>query len=154
MDDKNYITEEKKQALKVELNHLKTVKRKEILESLEAAKALGDLSENAEYHQAREDQGKTEDRIHQIEYMLQSAVVVKKHSSARVEIGTTVNVKKEGSKDTTIYSIVGAEEADMAQNKISNRSPLGEALFGKSKGDVVSITTPKGLVKYTIVDIQ
>jgi transcription elongation factor GreA len=154
MDEIQYITEEKKQSLKEELNKLKNVKRKEILEALEAAKALGDLSENAEYHQAREDQGKTEDRINQIEYMLQSAVVVKKHRSNKVEIGTTVVVKKEGSKESITYNIVGSEEADMANNKISNKSPLGEALFGKSKSDVVSITTPKGLVKYTIVDIQ
>lgn len=154
MDEIHYITEEKKQSLIEELNTLKTVKRKEILESLEAAKALGDLSENAEYHQAREDQGKTEDRINQIEFMLQNAVVVKKHHSTKVEIGTTVDVKKEGAKDAVTYSIVGAEEADMSLNKISNKSPLGEALFGKSKGDSVSINTPKGLVKYTIVKIQ
>jgi len=154
MDEIKYITEEKKKALFEEINHLKTVKRKEILEALESAKALGDLSENAEYHQAREDQGKTEDRINQIEYMLQSAVVVKKHSSSKVEIGTTVLVRKENSKDTITYSIVGAEEADMTHNKISNKSPLGEALFGKSKGDVVNITTPKGIVKYTLVEIQ
>ena len=154
MDEIHYITEEKKEALIEELNHLKTAKRKEILESLESAKALGDLSENAEYHQAREEQGKTEDRINQIDYMLQSAVVVKKHHSTKVEIGTTVDVKKENSKENVTYSIVGAEEADMTKNKISNKSPLGEALFGKSKGDSVSITTPKGLVKYTIVNIQ
>ena len=154
MDEINYITEEKKQSLQNELDFLKTTKRKEILESLEAARALGDLSENAEYHQAREDQGKTEDRVHQIDHMLKNSVVVKKHSSANVEIGTTVKVKKENSKDEITYSIVGAEEADMANNKISNKSPLGEALFGKKKGDVVSIKTPKGLVKYTLVDIQ
>jgi transcription elongation factor GreA len=152
--DEISITEDKKKALQEELQYLKTVKRKEILESLEAAKALGDLSENAEYHQAREDQGKTEDRINQIEYMLQSAHVIKKHHSTKVEIGTTVKVRKENAKDTVSYSIVGAEEADMSQNKISNKSPLGEALFGKTKGDVVSITTPKGLVKYTLVEIQ
>ena len=154
MDEINYITEEKKHALQEELTYLKTVKRKEILEALDAAKALGDLSENAEYHQAREDQGKTEDRINQIEHMLNSSVVVKKHSSTHVEIGTTVKVKKEDSKDEVTYSIVGAEEADMVCNKISNKSPLGEALFGKKKGDVVSIKTPKGLVKYTLIDIQ
>lgn len=154
MDEINYITEEKKQGLIEELNYLKTVKRKEILETLQAAKALGDLSENAEYHQAREDQGKTEDRINQIEYMLQSSVIVKKHKSSKVEIGTTVSIKKDGNKDAVFYSIVGAEEADMINNKISNKSPLGIALFGKSKGDVVSVSTPKGLVKYTIVDIQ
>jgi transcription elongation factor GreA len=154
MEETNYITEEKKKALETELNHLKTIKRKEILESLEAARALGDLSENAEYHQAREDQGKTEDRINQIDHMLKSAIVVKKHSSASVEIGTTVKVRKENIKEEVTYSIVGAEEADMSKNKISNKSPLGEALFGKSKGDIVSIKTPKGLVKYTLVDIQ
>jgi len=154
MEETKYITEEKKQAFQDELNYLRTTKRKEILEALEAAKALGDLSENAEYHQAREDQGKTEDRINQIDHMLKSAVVVKKHSSASVEIGTTVKVKKENLKDEITYSIVGAEEADMVNNKISNKSPLGEALFGKKKGDVVSIKTPKGLVKYTLIDIQ
>jgi len=154
MEETNYITEEKKQALENELNHLKTNKRKEILEALEAARALGDLSENAEYHQAREDQGKTEDRINQIDHMLKNSVVVKKHSSSNVEIGTTVKVLKENSKEEVTYSIVGAEEADMNHHKISNKSPLGEALFGKRKGDVVTIKTPKGLVKYTLVDIQ
>lgn len=154
MDEINYITEDKKKALQDEFNHLKTVKRKEILEALEAARALGDLSENAEYHQAREDQGKTEDRIMQIDHMLKSSVVVKKHSSSHVEIGTTVKVKKDNSKEPVTYSIVGAEEADMTQNKISNKSPLGQALFGKKKGDVISIKTPKGLVKYTLIDIQ
>ncbi len=154
MDNTDYITEEKKKALEVELLELKSKRRKEVLEALEAAKALGDLSENAEYHQAREDQGKLEDRINQIEYMLQSATVVKKHKSDKVEIGTTVQVKKEGSKENVTYSIVGAEEADMSQSKISNRSPLGEALFGKSKGDTFTINTPKGPSKYTIVAIQ
>jgi transcription elongation factor GreA len=152
--DTEYITEEKKKALIEELNFLKSTRRKEILEALEYAKSLGDLSENAEYHQAREDQGKLEDRINQIDYMLQSAIVVKKHHSTKVEIGTTVKVKKEGAKDAIIYDIVGAEEADMVNNKISNRSPLGAALYGKVKGDKVNITTPKGLVKYTIVEIQ
>lgn len=154
MEETNYITEEKKKALIAELDNLKNVTRKEIKESLNAAKALGDLSENAEYHQAREDQGKTEDRINQIEYMLQSAVIIKKHSSSKVEIGTTVVLKKEGSKTNITYVIVGAEEADITQNKISNKSPLGQALFGKTKGGTISITTPKGLAKYTIIDIQ
>lgn len=154
MEETNYITESKKKALMEELSYLKDTRRKEVIEMLEAAKALGDLSENAEYHQAREDQGKLEDRIRQIEYMLQSAIVVKKHHSNKVEIGTTVVVKKEDSKENISYTIGGAEEADMAQNKISNKSPLGEALFGKAKGDVFSIKTPKGLAKYTIVDIQ
>lgn len=150
----DYITEEKRKALIEELAYLKGTRRKEILETLDYAKSLGDLSENAEYHQAREDQGKLEDRINQIDYMLQSATVVKKHHSTKVEIGTTVVVKKTGAKENVTYDIVGAEEADMAKNKISNRSPLGGALFGKTKGDSVSLTTPKGVVKYTIVEIK
>jgi len=154
MNEINYITEDKKQALIEELNYLKTTRRNEVLEALSSAKALGDLSENAEYHQAREDQGKIEDRINQIDHMLQSSTVVGKHSSNKVEIGTNVTVRKEGSKESITYSIVGAEEADMAQNKISNRSPLGEALFGRMKKDDILIKTPKGSSKYTIVDIQ
>jgi transcription elongation factor GreA len=154
MDEINYITEEKKISFEEELNYLKTVKRKEIIESLESARALGDLSENAEYHQAREDQGKTEDRINQIENILKSAVIIKKHSSTKVEIGTSIVVVKEGCNDEITYIIVGNEEADMNHNKISYKSPLGEALYGKKKGDIVSIKTPKGLVKYTLIKIQ
>jgi len=154
MDEVKYITEEKKKALEEELKFLKSVKRKEIVEALEEARALGDLSENAEYHQAREEQGKTEDRINQIEEILRVSVAVKKHSSNKVEIGTTVIVKKEGSKEDITYHIVGDEEADMLNNKISNKSPLGNALFSKAKGDNISIQTPKGLVKYTLIDIQ
>jgi len=155
MDEIKYITEEKKKALEEELNNLKTTRRKEVLGVLEAARALGDLSENAEYHQAREDQGKMEDRINQIEHMLKSAIVViKKNRFDKVEIGTTIILKKENLKDLITYHMVGAEEADMANNKISNKSPLGEALFGKKKGDTISIKTPKGLVKYTLIDIQ
>lgn len=151
----DYITEEKKKALIEELAHLKGPRRKEILETLEYAKSLGDLSENAEYHQAREDQGKLEDRINQIEYMLQSATVVKKKAhSTKVEIGATVVVKKDSSKTPMTFHIVGAEEADMTTGKISNRSPLGQSLFGKEKGAVISISTPKGVVKYTILEIQ
>lgn len=153
MDDKNYITEEKEKALIEELDYIKNVKRKEIIGRIDDARALGDLSENAEYHQAREEQGRNEDRINQIESILKNSVIVKKHSSSIVEIGTTVVVKKENNGET-IYHMVGQEEADLSQNKISNKSPLGQALFGKRKGEVVSIETPKGLVKYTLIDIQ
>ncbi len=155
MEETKYITEEKRKSLIEESAFLKNNRRKEILEALDYAKSLGDLSENAEYHQDREDQGKLEDRINKIEYMIQNAVVVKKKKhSDHVEIGTTLTVKKEGSKEPIIYHIVGAEEADMSKNKISNKSPLGSALFGKENGSVVSINTPKGLVKYTIVSIE
>ena len=149
----DYITEEKRRALEAELKELKGPKRREILESLEYAKSLGDLSENAEYHQAREDQGKLEERIGKIEQILQSFQVVKGGGGDKVSIGSKVVVCKEGSKEKKTYTIVGNQEADMKAGKISNRSPFGEALFGKKKGDDVSFNTPGGVVNYKIISV-
>ena len=151
---KDYITEEKKGELEKELKELKTVKRKEILESIEFAKSLGDLSENAEYQQARESQAKLEDRIRQIEHILKVSTVVAKHHSDVVEVGSTAVVQKEGIKETKKYQIVGSAEADTARGKISNRSPLGKAMMGKKEGDTVSCQAPSGIIKYKIIDIE
>ena len=150
----DYITEDKKKLLEAELKELKGPKRKEILASLEYAKSLGDLSENAEYHQAREEQGKLEGRIAKIEEILRSSQVVSGGGGDVIEIGSKVLVQKAGGKEEKNYQIVGSEEADMAQGKISNRSPFGEALFGKKKGDVVSFETPKGKVDYKIISVS
>ncbi len=150
----NYITEEKKKALEKELKDLKGPKRKEILENLEYAKSLGDLSENAEYHQTREDQGKLEERITKIEQILQDSQVVSGGGGDIIEIGSKVVVLKEGENGEKIYQIVGFEEADMSLGKISNRSPFGEALFGKKKGDNISFKTPNGEVNYKIIDVS
>ena len=148
----DYITEEKKKAFEVELNNLKGPKRKEIIDSLEYAKSLGDLSENAEYNQAREDQAKLEARITMIEQILKTSKVVShKTKGDTVEVGSKIVLKKENKKEEISYYIVGHQEADITQGKISNRSPLGEALFGKKKGDKVSVNTPLGLVKYEIL---
>lgn len=149
-----YITGEKQKQLEVELAELKGPKRKEILEALEYAKSLGDLSENAEYHQAREEQAKLEDRIMKIEMILKDSLVVEKHHTTVVEVGSTVTVKKEGDKEKRVFTIVGSEEADTAAGKISHTSPLGEALIGKKKGDSTTFTTPKGAISYTIVDVE
>ncbi|MEK7471439.1 MAG: transcription elongation factor GreA [Patescibacteria group bacterium] len=149
----DYITEEKRQMLLAELKDLKGPKRKEILQNLEYAKSLGDLSENAEYHQSREDQGKLEARIVKIEQILQSSQVVKGGGGDVVEIGSNVVVQKKGTKEEKNYTIVGAEEADMRAGKISNRSPVGIALFGKKKGADVSFQTPNGLVNYKIINV-
>ena len=160
----DYITEEKRKALEAELKDLKGPKRKEILASLEYAKSLGDLSENAEYHQTREDQGKLEERIAKIEQILQSSQIVAKGGGEVIEIGSTVIVQKVptlqkvetpiksvGEKKT--YTIVGSEETDMMACKISNRSPFGKTLFGKKKGASVSFKTPGGIVNYKIIDV-
>jgi transcription elongation factor GreA len=115
---------------------------------------LGDLSENAEYHQAREEQGRLEERIAKIEALLKDAEVVTKHSTTVVSIGSKVFVEKKGEKGTREFMLVGSEEADMAAGKISNNSPLGIALIGKKENDSVEITTPKGKVVYKIIDIK
>src|SRR3989338_172636 len=121
----NYITEEKRKELKVELEELKGPKRKEILAALKYAKSLGDLSENAEYHQTREDQGKLEERIVKIEQILQSSQTVSGGGGDIVEVGSNVVVQKisnsKSLEEKKNYTIVGSEEADMTKGKISNK---------------------------------
>jgi transcription elongation factor GreA len=146
-----YLTLEKKKLLEDELKNLMSVRRKEIADALEYAKSLGDLSENAEYHQAREDQANCEDRIIHIEQILKNAVIMETHATGVVNVGSTVTVTKKGSKEEKTYAIVGSEEADSISGKISNESPLGAALLGKKKGDKVIVHAPKGDVEYTIV---
>jgi len=150
----DYITEEKKKALEIELKELKGPKRKEILDNLEYAKSLGDLSENAEYHNAREEQAKLEQRIHRVEQILESSQIISKRGGDIIEVGSNVVVQKEGSKEEKTFQVVGSEEADMALGKISNHSPFGEALFGNKKGDVISFKTPSGVVNYKIVNVS
>jgi transcription elongation factor GreA len=150
----DYITKEKRAELEAELLDLEGPKRKEILKALEYAKSLGDLSENAEYHQTREEQGKLEERIAKIKEILQSSQTVKGGGGDVIEIGSKVVVQKEGTKEEKNYIIVGSEEADMATGKISNRSPFGTALFGKKKGDDVSFKSPNGMVNYKIISVS
>lgn len=150
----NYITAEKRKDLEAELHELQSTKRREILDALEFAKSLGDLSENAEYHQAREEQGKLEERIAVIENILQNSTIIKKHHSTKVEVGATITVQKEGEKNKQTFQIVGSEEADFASGKISNKSPLGMALYGKEKGDTATFTSPKGVIKYKVISID
>lgn len=152
--EKEYLTQEKFNELQMELHDLKTVKRKEIAEHLEHARSLGDLSENAEYHEAREDQAQVEARILQLETILKNAVIVKHASGDIVEIGSEVVVTKEGENTPNTFTLVGSEEADISVGKISHNSPLGGALFGKKKGETFEFQTPKGTVKYKIVDVK
>lgn len=152
--NKEYLSKEKFGQLKTELEHLKTAKRKEIAEELEFAKSLGDLSENAEYHEAREAQAALEDRISQLESILANAEIVDTHHSSQVEVGSVVHVQKKGDKAKKVYSIVGSEEADFPTGKISFKSPLGQALLGKKKDEEFTFKTPAGEVKYTVISIE
>lgn len=150
----DYISKEKKIELEQELHQLQTVKRKEILENLEYAKSLGDLSENAEYHEARHAQGKLQTRIEEIEMVLKNSVIVEKHSTDIVNVGSTVTVLKIPEKTEKVFILVGAEEADMTTGKLSHKSPLGMALMGAKSGETVSFETPGGKSEYKILVIS
>lgn len=151
--DKQYLSKEKLEELKDELNQLKTIKRGELAERLKAAKDFGDLSENSEYSEAREEQARVEGRIFELEEMLKQAQVIKKTGSiSEVHVGSTVTVKK-GEK-TLSYNIVGSNETIPEEGKISNESPLGKALLGHKVGDNISFPTPGGEVFYTISKIE
>ncbi len=149
-----YLSREKFDELKKELDHLKTVRRKEIAESLEYARSLGDLSENAEYQEARELQAAAEERIGKLEAILKSAKIMNHKQGDIVSMGSTVQIRKEGEKETHEYKVVGSEEANVHERKISYLSPLGEALMGKKKGDSFIFTTPNGKQSYSIVSVE
>ena len=151
---KELLTQENKEALEAELAELSGPKRREIISAVEYAKSLGDLSENAEYHAARDAQGKLEDRIQQIEYTLKYAEVVQKPADGSVAVGCSVVIQKVGESNTRTFVIVGSEETDMLSGKISYKSPLGQALTGKKVGQIVSVATPKGDIEYEVLSVS
>ena len=149
-----YLTVEGLGKLKKELAYLKDIKRREIAEKLERCIDFGDLSENAEYHETKEAQGFLEGRILELEDIIQNAVIVplveKKNGLA--QIGSTILVKAGQEKE--IFKIVGAEEANPLEGKISVNSPLGEALLNKTKGAIIEVNTPEGQVRYKILKTE
>lgn len=149
-----FISQEKFEELTVELDELRTKRRREVAEQLEYARSLGDLSENAEYHEAREMQGAVEERIQKLEGILKNSKIMRTVKSDTVSMGSTVHVQKLGSEEKHVYTIVGAEEADIISGKISYHSPLGAELLGKKKGDEFSFHTPKGTQKYKILKAE
>ena len=153
-DETNYLSKEKFDEFTKELEYLKTVHRREIAEQLEYARSLGDLSENAEYEEARNLQAATEDRIRNIEESLSRARIIEHSKGNAVSLGNSVTIQKMGEKEEHTYEIVGSAEANMQEHKISHLSPLGSALMEKRKGDVFSFETPKGAQKYRIVNIK
>ena len=152
--EKHYLSSEKHAELTAELDALKKVKRREIAERLEFAKSLGDLSENAEYQSAREEQADAEDRISELENILKvSEIITAKHTS-QVEIGSNIVIKKKGNGEEMKYQIVGPEEVNVLAGKISYLSPLGSSLMKKKKGDEVTVETPKGKIVYELIRIS
>ena len=153
-DQQSYLTSEKFTELKKELEHLKTVRRKEVAESLEYARSLGDLSENAEYQEARDMQAAIEERISHLEQVIKEAKIVSHDKSDVVGLGSEVCIQKAGDKGNICYTIVGSEEANIHDKKLSYLSPLGEALMGKGKGEEIQFETPNGKQKYKLLKVE
>lgn len=145
------ITDAGKKELEGELKELKS-RRGAIADKIAEARDYGDLSENAEYDAAREEQGLVESRIAEIEEILLNAEIIKSNGHSAVGLGSTIELKTGGK--TVVYTVVGPVEADPLEGKISNESPIGAAVFGKKVGDEATITTPKGAISYEIVKIS
>jgi transcription elongation factor GreA len=148
-----YLTQEGEKKLRAELAELTGPRREELAQRLRSAIQMGDLSENADYHKAKEDQGFLEGRIQEIEYILRNAVVVEKASTDVVTVGNKVLVQEE-SFDPETYYLVGAKEADPRNGKISNESPIGKALMNHKVGDVVEAETPSGKIRFKVLKIE
>ena len=140
------LTQDGFEKLKTEIEHLRTTKRREIAERIKEAREFGDISENAEYDHAKNEQAMLEARIAQLEDKLRSATVIDEKSVEKdiVSIGSRVRVKDQKSGQSVAYQIVGSAEADPAESRLSNESPVGQALLGRKRGDVVTVQVPRG----------
>jgi transcription elongation factor GreA len=142
--------------LKEEIEHLSTVKRREVAERIKQAREFGDIAENSEYDDAKNEQAMLEHRIATLEERLKNARVIAKNEITTdvVSVGTRVRLRDVDAKETIEYTIVGSAEANPAEQKLSNESPVGKAIIGRKKGETVDVTAPRGSLKYKIMDIQ
>ncbi|MCF6276529.1 MAG: transcription elongation factor GreA [Candidatus Magasanikbacteria bacterium] len=147
-----YLFQDKYDKLKEELKFLTKTKKLEIAKRIDEARQMGDLSENAEYHAAREDMGWTMARAREITSILDNSEIITKGGSSSIGLGSTITVEVRGKEKE--YTITGPQEADPLNGKISNESPLGSAFLGKKKGDVVEVQIPSGTQEYKILNIQ
>jgi transcription elongation factor GreA len=153
MPQPNYLTREGEAKLIAELEELKGPRREELAQRLRSAIQMGDLSENADYHKAKEDQGFLEGRIQEIEAILRNSAIIEKTDSDSVSIGSHVTIQEEDF-DPETYHIVGPAEADPRNGKISHESPIGIALMNKKVGDVAEANTPGGKIKFKIIKVE
>lgn len=156
MDREVILTEEGYRKLKEEIEHLSTVKRREVAERIKEAREFGDISENSEYDDAKNEQAQVESRIQMLEQKLRNARVVDTEHIATdtVSIGARVTLKNTKSKEEVEYSIVGSTEADPRNRRLSSESPVGKALLGRKKGEKVNVPAPRGAIEYQIVKIS
>lgn len=156
MGNKNtvYLTQQGLDSLKQELDNLINVRRPENVKAIKEARSLGDLSENAEYDAARNEQAEIEGRIKQIEKMLENVSIISDAGTDKVNIGNTVSIKYVDDDEEDEYKIVGSQEADPFESKISNESPIAQALFNHKVGDLVTVESPNGNYQVEIIDIK
>ena len=155
MAKQTVLTSEGLKKLEEELDELKSVKRREVAEKIKVALGYGDLSENSEYDEAKNEQGLIEARIAEIEATLKNVKIIDEDnlSTEHVQLGNTVTVKDIDEDEILVLHIVGSKEVDVEAGKISDESPIGKALIGHSKGDVVDVEAPAGIFKFEIIDI-
>ena len=156
MGNKNtvYLTENGLEELKKELDNLINVRRPENIQAIKEARSLGDLSENAQYDAARNEQAQIEARIQQLEKMLENVSIISEVSKETVGIGNTVSIKYVDDDEEEEYKIVGSQEADPFESKISNESPIAKALFEHKVGDIVTVESPNGSYEVEIIEIK
>lgn len=154
LKQENFITKDGLEELKKELEDLTINVRPNVINAIKEARALGDLSENAEYHAAKEKQSVVEARIRELEYLLENATVIEEGDSSEVRIGSTVEIKYIDDNEVDEYKIVGSTEADPFENKISNSSPIAIAILGKKVGDITSVESPNGNYDVEIISIK
>ena len=153
--NRTVLTEEGLKKLEAQLEYYVSVRRNEIADQIAVARGFGDLSENAEYDEAKKEQAKLEEEIVRLDNMIRTAIVISDDeiTTDQVSVGTTVKVKDRDTGDTEEYAIVGAQESDPYENKISNESPVGAALLGHKVGDTVAVEIPAGVLNYEILSI-
>ena len=149
-----FLTKDGLAEVAAELDDLKQNVRPEVISQIKEARAQGDLSENAEYHAARDRQGHVEARIKELEYLLDNATIIEETKSDVVTVGSTVEIKYIDDNEIETYHIVGSTEADPFENKISNESPIAKGIMGKKKGSIVSIESPNGSYDIELVSIK
>ena len=155
MSNKIYLTNEGFLEIEEELNYLKEVKRPEVIKALKDARALGDLSENADYDAARNEQAQVEGRIRELEILLEKAELIEKRDTDKVSLGATVKIKyDDDDDDVEEYRIVGSKEADPSNNKISNESPLAKGIMGAKVGDKCTVESPNGNYQVEVLEIK
>ncbi len=159
MGEEVFLTKEGLEKLQAEMHHLKTVRRKEVAARIKEAREYGDIVENSEYDDAKNEQAFVEGRIKDLEQLLRNARIIEEDDGSaaenhEVKIGSTVEIKDVESGEEFVYTLVGSAEADPSENKISNESPVGRAIIGRKAGEKVEVEVPAGIMEYEIMNIR